>query len=96
MVTVGSILSYIFLFLVLVVFVFLSIAVINIFSKSYKPINVLPFLAVIVILFLVNTVIGFSSIKNAADSLSKRVENSLKGTPKSQETQPATNNKKVF
>jgi uncharacterized protein with PQ loop repeat len=70
----ASILSFVFLFLSLCVFVYLSIALINMFSKSYQPQYILPFIIVIVILYLFNTVIAYDAIKKSVSKLVKNVE----------------------
>jgi TRAP-type C4-dicarboxylate transport system permease small subunit len=75
MISLSIIVSYIFLFIALCIFVFLSLALINIFGKSYQPTLVVPLIIIIVVLFAFNTVAGYGAIRKTFQNISNSVDN---------------------
>gem|GEM_PF-2949201 len=63
MLNVNDIISYFYLFLALCGFVTLTLALVNIYTKSYRPRNATIFIVIIVILFVINTVLAFNSLR---------------------------------
>jgi ABC-type iron transport system FetAB permease component len=81
---IASSISYIFLFLSLCIFVYLTIILINLFTKSYRPQYVIPFIVVIVGLYLFNTSIAYNSIKKSVQRLTSGIDQRLEEQPKIQ------------
>jgi TRAP-type C4-dicarboxylate transport system permease small subunit len=78
MMSLSVIVSYLFLFVALCIFVFLSIALINIFGKSYQPSLVIPLIIIVVILFAFNTIAGYSSIRKTFQNISNSTPTPLR------------------
>jgi ABC-type iron transport system FetAB permease component len=74
---ISSGISYIFLFLSVCIFVYLTIVLINLFTKSYRPQYVIPFIVVIVVLYLFNTSIAYNSLKKSVQRLTGGIEQRL-------------------
>ncbi len=74
--------SYIFLFFSLCVFVYLAMALINMFTKSYQPMYILPYIVVIIILYLFNTAIAFNTIRTTVNRITDSIESNLQEKPK--------------
>jgi ABC-type iron transport system FetAB permease component len=81
---ISSGISYIFLFLSLCIFVYLTIILINLFTKSYRPQYIIPFIVVIVVLYLFNTSIAYNSIRKSVQRLTSGIEQRLQEPPKQQ------------
>jgi ABC-type iron transport system FetAB permease component len=79
---ISSGISYIFLFLSLCIFVYLTIVLINLFTKSYRPQYIIPFIVVIVVLYLFNTSIAYNSIRKSVQRLTSGIDQRLQEPPK--------------
>jgi ABC-type uncharacterized transport system permease subunit len=62
--------------------VYLAMALINMFSKSYQPLYILPYIVVIVVLYLFNTAIAFNTIKTTVNRITDGIESNLQDKPK--------------
>jgi beta-lactamase regulating signal transducer with metallopeptidase domain len=93
MISLSIVVSYIFLFVALCIFVFLSLALINIFGKSYQPTLVVPLIAIVVVLFAINTVAGYGAVRKTFQNISDGVNETTSPTP----SKPSTvNTKGIF
>jgi hypothetical protein len=72
---ISSILSFIFVFFSLMIFVFVSMALINMWTKSYQPRFITPFVIIIVVLYFSSTAIAYDNIRKTIDRMGDRLQN---------------------
>lgn len=80
MISLTNVASYLFLFVALCIFVFLSLALINIFSKSYQPTLIIPIIVAVILLFAFNTIAGYGAIRKTFQNISNTVDGTIAPT----------------
>jgi hypothetical protein len=64
---------FIFLFLSLCVFTVIVITLVNIFSKSFQPKNVVALVLLVLLIFFVNFALAFSSLRVSINKLRDKI-----------------------
>jgi hypothetical protein len=59
-----EILAYLYLFFQICLFIIITVIMLNILKKSYKPRNSIVFIALILSLFVINSIFAFFAVNN--------------------------------